>query len=104
MVNMSLDELIIDLILQDLKHNQLIQGLDRLNLDAGYCHYLSILDLIQKLMGVPDALMDDFTVIYMSFMNRCLEFPITKCRFLFVLTTCSYDVDHFFPAILTTSF
>jgi hypothetical protein len=78
MVNMSLDELIIELILQDLKHNQLIQGLDRLALDAGYCHYLGLLDLIQKLMGVPDKLMDEFTTIYMASMDRCLEFPISK--------------------------
>jgi len=78
MVNMSRDELIIELILQDLKHNQLIQGLDRLALDAGYCHYLGILDLVEKLMVVPDDLMDHFTATYMAFMDRCLEFPITR--------------------------
>lgn len=78
MVNMSLDELLIGLILQDLKHNQLIQGLDRLNLDSGYCHYLGILDLVQRLIGVPDDLMDDFTATYMDSMDRCLEFPISR--------------------------
>ena len=65
-IEITLEELLIELILQDLKHNQLIFGLDRLNLDAGYCHFLGILDLIQSLMGVPDKLMDDFTETYMA--------------------------------------
>lgn len=78
MIKMTLNELIIELILQDLKHNQLIVGLERLNLDAGYCHYLGILDLIQKLMGTPDKLMDAFAATYMEYMKRCLEFPISR--------------------------
>ncbi len=78
MVDMPLHELIIELILQDLKHNQLILGLDRLNLDAGYCHYLAIMDLVQRLLDVPDELAEDFTACYMAFMNRCLEFPISR--------------------------
>jgi len=78
MVNVPLDELIIELILQDLKHNQLILGLDRLNLDAGYCHYLAIMDLVQRLMDVSDEWTEDFTACYMAFMNRCLEFPISR--------------------------
>ncbi len=77
-MNMTLDELIIELILQDLKHNQLILGLDRLNLDAGYCHYLGILDLLQKLMGIPDDLIDEFSATYMAAMHRSLEFPISR--------------------------
>jgi len=77
-MNMTLDELIIELILQDLKHNQLILGLDRLNLDAGFCHYLGILDLIQRLMGIPEELVDDFSAAYMVYMQRCLEFPISR--------------------------
>ncbi len=78
MTNMTLDELIIELILQDLKHNQLVVGLEKLNLDAGYCHYLGILDLIQKLMGVSDVLMDDFSATYMGYMQRCMEYPISR--------------------------
>ncbi len=75
---MPLDELIIELILQDLKHNQLISGLDRLNLDAGYCHFLGIMDLIQKLMGIPDDLIDEFSGTYMTAMHRSLGFPISR--------------------------
>lgn len=75
---MTLDELIIELILQDLKHNQLILGLDRLNLDAGYCHYLDIMDLIQRLMEVSDDLIDEFSATYMASMHRSLDFPISR--------------------------
>jgi hypothetical protein len=75
---MALDELIIELILQDLKHNQLVVGLERLNLDVGYCHYLGILELIQKLMGVSDGSMDDFSATYMGYMQRCMEYPISQ--------------------------
>src|SRR5690606_30595677 len=78
MMNMTLDELIVELILQDLKHNQLILGLDRLNLDAGYCHFLGIMDLVQRLMEIPEELTDDFAATYMAFMQRSLEFPISR--------------------------
>lgn len=92
MMNMDLDQLIIELILQDLKHNQLVLGLDRLNLDAGYCHYLGILDLIQRLMSVPDELMDEFTATYMGYMQGCLEFPISRSgEELRVLASECYD-------------
>lgn len=75
---MTFDELIIELILQDLKHNQLVLGLIRLNPDAGYLHFLGIMDLIQKLMGVPDNKMDDFSATYIAAMHRSLEFPISR--------------------------
>lgn len=75
---MPLDELIIELIRQDLKHNQLIFGLDRLNLDAGYCHYLGIMDLIHRLMGVSEKSTDEFTSIYMGYMQRSMEFPVSN--------------------------
>ncbi len=78
MLDITLDELVIQLILQDLKHNQLVLGLDRLNLDAGYCHFLGILDLVQRLMGVPEELMEDFSAIYMAFMQRGVEFSISR--------------------------
>ena len=73
-----LEELVIELILQDLKHNQLLYGLDRLNLDAGYCHFLGILDLVQRLMEVPKELIDDFADTYMDAMHRSLDFPISR--------------------------
>ena len=78
MTNMTLEELITELILKDLKNNQLLVGLEKLNLDAGYCHYLGILDLIQKLMGVSDGMMDEFSATYMGYMQRSLEYPISR--------------------------
>ncbi len=77
-MEITLEDLVIELILQDLKHNQLIYGLDRLNLDAGYCHFPGILDLVQRLMKVPEELMDDFADTYMDAMHRSLDFPISR--------------------------
>ena len=77
-MEITLEELLIELILQDLKHNQLIYGLDKLNLDAGYCHFLGILDLVQRLMEVPEERMDWFADTYMDAMHRALDFPITR--------------------------
>ncbi|MFC4871013.1 hypothetical protein [Negadavirga shengliensis] len=53
-------------------------GLDRLNLDADYCHFLGILDLIQRLMEVPDNKVDEFSATYMAAMNRSLEYLISR--------------------------
>ncbi|WP_215225019.1 hypothetical protein [Echinicola shivajiensis] len=78
MNNIQKDELIKTLILQDLKHCQLLYGLDRLNLDAGYCHFLSILDLISKLMEISDDDVNDFIETYMLFMNKCMDYPLSK--------------------------
>ena len=77
-MEIKLEDLVIELILQDLKHNQLIYGLDRLNLDAGYCHFLGILDLVQRLMEVPEERMDWFADTYMDAMHHSLDFPITR--------------------------
>ncbi|WP_215224474.1 hypothetical protein [Echinicola shivajiensis] len=78
MINIQKDELIRELILQDLKHNQLIKGLDILDLDAGHRHHLGIMDLVKRLMEVPAHLENDFLDTYMSFMNRCLDYPISS--------------------------
>lgn len=48
-------ELIISLIQQDLKHSQLILGLDELGLEASDKHCLEILDIVANLMQVPDG-------------------------------------------------
>ncbi len=74
----KLEDLVIKLILQDLKHNQLIYGLDKLKMDAGYFHFLGILDLVQRLMDVPEERMDEFGETYMDAMHRSLEFPISR--------------------------
>ncbi|WP_186754261.1 hypothetical protein [Echinicola salinicaeni] len=78
MINIQKDELIIELIRQDLKHNQLIKGLDNIDLDAGLRHHLGIMDLVKRLMEVPAHLENDFLDTYMAFMDRCLDYPITS--------------------------
>ncbi|AGA76712.1 hypothetical protein [Echinicola vietnamensis] len=78
MINIQKDELIIELIRQDLKHNQLIKGLDILDLDAGHRHHLGIMDLVKRLMEVPAILENDFLDTYMGYMDRCLEYPISS--------------------------
>jgi len=76
MINIQKDELIIELIRHDLKHNQLIRGLDNLDLDAGHRHHLGIMDLVKRLMEVPEHMENDFLDTYMSFMDRCLDYPV----------------------------
>lgn len=71
------EEFIVELILQDLKHHQLVIGLDRLNLDPGYCHFLGIMELVQKLMKVPEERGDDFSTDYHDYMQKCDDFPIS---------------------------
>lgn len=78
MINIQKDELIIGLIRQDLKHNQLIKGLDILDLDAGHHHHLGIMDLVKELMEVPAHLENDFLDTYMGYMGRCLDYPISS--------------------------
>lgn len=78
MINIQKDELIIELIRQDLKHNQLIKGLDNLSLDAGHLHHLGIMGLVKQLMEVPVHLENDFLDTYMGYMDRCIAYPISS--------------------------
>ena len=52
---MSNKELIISLIQQDLKHSQLVLGLDELGMEASDKHCLDILDIVYNLMQVPSG-------------------------------------------------
>ena len=66
---MSNKELIISLIQQDLKHSQLILGLDELGLEASDKHCLEILDIVANLMQVPDGEVEyDWGRVYTTFM------------------------------------
>lgn len=77
MINIQNDELIRELIRQDLKHNQLVKGLDNLDLDAGHRHHLGIMDLVKRLMEVPEHLENDFLDTYMGYMDRCHPYPFS---------------------------
>ncbi len=66
---MEQEQLIIQLIQQDLKHNKLTQSLLEIGLVDGGLYELEILTIVSQLMGVQnDALMDSFTAIYCSFL------------------------------------
>lgn len=78
---MEKEELIIKLIQQDLKHCQLLFGLNKIGLEGDFLHYLGILSIVQDLMDVKDDgsfKMDRTSDAYMHFMYQCLDFPITN--------------------------
>ena len=69
---MSEKELIISLIQQDLKHCQLIVGLDQLGLEASDKHGLELLDIVADLMHVPAGNAEfDWGRIYVTYMSEC---------------------------------
>ncbi|MFT6443382.1 MAG: hypothetical protein ACJASQ_001165 [Crocinitomicaceae bacterium] len=69
---MSERELIISLIQQDLKHCQLIVGLDELGLEASDKHCLGILDIVADLMRVPEGNVEfDWGRTYVTYMAEC---------------------------------
>lgn len=75
---MSEKDLIISLIQQDLKHSQLVLGLDELGMDASNKHCLEILDIVANLMKVPDGEIEyDWCRLYVTFMQECKTVGVT---------------------------
>ena len=69
---MSNKELIIKLIQQDLKHCQLVVGLDYLGLEASNKHCLELLDIVADLMHVPEGAVEfDWGRVYITYMSEC---------------------------------
>lgn len=69
--------LIINLILQDLKHNQLTLGLKNIGLDTDL-HNLEIIEVVGSLMGLKEEEMSDQWVeTYFSFLKQARQFPIS---------------------------
>lgn len=69
---MSKKELIISLIQQDLKHSQLVVGLDQLGLEASERHCLQLLDIVANLMKVPEGDVEfDWGRVYITYMAEC---------------------------------
>jgi len=76
---MKTKELVISLIQQDLKHTQLIAGLDNLGLEASDKHHLQILEIAAKLMKVPEGDIDDnWGQVYNSLLQEAKHFQITQ--------------------------
>ena len=71
-------ELIIQLIQQDLKHHQLLLGLEQIGLHAEDTHHLKLLSIIAQLMQVPQGEIDDeWSVVYVNYMQEATRFKIT---------------------------
>lgn len=63
-----------EMILADLKHSHLLNGLTNLGLDPMDNHYLGIAELVAKLIGVQnDQEKDRFMEVYLDFMNRSAD-------------------------------
>ena len=75
---MEKELLIIDLILQDLKHNQLLTGLEKIGLNGSDTHYLGILEIVFQLMKVPEQIANDWGELYVKFMNQAIHYEITS--------------------------
>ena len=76
---MTQKELIIKLIQQDLKHSQLVYGLDQLGLNASDKHCLELLDIIACLMKVPEGQLEVvWGKKYVSLMTEAVHFDIEK--------------------------
>ncbi len=76
---MKNEQLIIDLIQQDLKHSQLLYGLESIGLDGLSIYHLAILEVIYQLMNVPKEKINDYLAeTYASFMNRSIDYDITS--------------------------
>lgn len=71
--------LIINLIHQDLKHSQLVYGLENIGLDGSEVHFLEIMEIVSKLMNVPNgAINDSWGEMYTEFMKESVSFEITS--------------------------
>lgn len=69
-------DLIISLILQDLRHYQLTAALTKVGLDANL-HDLEIMEAVAQLMGInPDDISDHWGELYFSYVQRAPEFEV----------------------------
>lgn len=72
-------ELILQLIQQDLKHNQLTEGLRHLGLSDDGLYCIDLLSIIERLMEIPDGETDDRrTRIYVSFMCEAHQYGVSE--------------------------
>lgn len=74
----SSKELITNLILQDLRHHQLIAGLHQARLYVDV-HDLDIMEIVAQLMGIScERLSDQWSEMYFRFMDRAAEYEVTN--------------------------
>lgn len=76
---LSLETLIKELILADLRHSQLIFGLEALQLAPMDYHFLNLYQLIASWMGFrTDEELDGFMEIYQSYMYKSTSYPVSQ--------------------------
>ncbi|MBN4062176.1 hypothetical protein JYU20_03155 [Bacteroidales bacterium AH-315-I05] len=74
---MTNKDLIIQLIQQDLKHNQLTGGLQKAGLETDL-HNLEIIEVVARLMDVPKGeVSNQWEETYISFLEQAVEYKIS---------------------------
>lgn len=77
--SISHEEVIKELILADLRHSQLIFGLEALQLAPMDYHFLNLYQLIATWMGFrTDQEMDIFMEIYQPFMYKSISYSVSQ--------------------------
>lgn len=74
---MSKKELIIKLIQQDLRHCQLIYGLEKIGVDATDKHHLQLFDIVYALMKVPQEIEMEWGNAYQKYMRQAILVEIS---------------------------
>ena len=76
---MKNEHLIINLIHEDLKHNQLLTAIERIGFDRGNLYNLQLLEIIAKLMKVPKGpISNRWDEIYAGFMLESINYKVTS--------------------------
>lgn len=76
---MSVDkEVIIQLIKQDLKHTQLLEGLKAAGFQSEL-HYLDLSTIVAQMMGMPGGeASDQWAEVYLSFLQQASAYSLTS--------------------------
>ena len=75
---MSNEDIIIGIIQMDMKHNQLVSGLEATGLDGDGLFELGALEIISKLMEIPKGEIDDRLVtMYIGFLKEAIKYKTT---------------------------
>ena len=69
--------LITRLIQQDLKHNQLLAGLEALGFTDNGLQHLSIHTILENLMQVPPEAHNNWASVYFNFLERAQYYPLS---------------------------
>ena len=69
-------DLIIRLIRQDLKHNQLVVGLKELGFEDDGLHMLELHKIIADLMNIPEGKWDELLDTYFDFLEQSTDHRI----------------------------